>query len=35
MVGMELQMANLVAPHPVCFLLNRQFVGISVRKSDK
>ena len=34
MVGMLLRMANSVAPQPVCFLLNKQFTGISVRKSD-
>ena len=35
MVGMELQIANSVAPHPVCFLLNKQLAGISVRKSER
>ena len=35
MVGMELRIANSVAPHPVCFLLNKQFAGIFVRKFDK
>ena len=35
MVGIELRIANSVAPHPVCFLLNKQFAGISVRKSRR
>lgn len=34
-VGTSLRIANSVAPQPVCFLLNRQFAGISVKKSDK
>jgi hypothetical protein len=34
-VGTLLRMANSVAPQPVCFLLKREFAGISVRKSDK
>ena len=34
-VGNLFLIANSVAPQPVCFLLKRQFAGISAKKSDR